>query len=192
MTGVELAAEPVIESSDRALVLAARQGDQAAFRALYERHAGPVLGLLRHLVFDRARADDALEDTFVKVFAALRQFDVERPFGPWVKEIARNVARDAPRPLEIASPGSAAGTDPAGALARREQEELVLATLVDLPERERTVLVLRYRKGLTQSDTAAEMKLSRRTVATLQKDALARLASLMRQRETEQRKESGL
>src|SRR4051794_20693665 len=106
MPGVELAAEPVSAeaSDDRALLLAARQGDQAAFRSIYERHARPVLGLLRHMLGDRARADEALEDTFVKVFAALRQFDVERPFGPWVREIARNVARDARRPAETASP----------------------------------------------------------------------------------------
>lgn len=84
--------------SDRALVLRARGGDQEAFRALYDLWSPPVLGLLRHLLRgDRARAEEALEETFVRAFAALGQFDVERPLGPWIKEIARNVVRDGQR-----------------------------------------------------------------------------------------------
>jgi RNA polymerase sigma factor CnrH len=171
----------------RDLVLRARAGDQGAFRALYELNAAPLLGLLRHLFQgDRARAEEALEETFVRAFAALGQFDVERPFGPWIKEIARNVVRDAQR-AQAAPEAPKAAKDEAvedalTALVRREQEETVLDALVELPAREREVLLLRYQRGLTQPETAAELRCSRRTVATLQKNALALLARLVRER----------
>ncbi len=177
-----------MSQSDRGLVLRARGGDQEAFRELYAAWSRPILGLLRHLVAsDHAKAEDALEETFVRAFAALGQFDVERPFGPWLKEIARNVVRDSQRAASAPGPGGAAVTaggaeDALSALVRREQEESVLDALVDLPDKERQVLLLRYRRGFTQPEAAAELRCSRRTIATLQKSALAHLARIVRER----------
>jgi RNA polymerase sigma factor (sigma-70 family) len=175
-----------VSESDRGLVLRARGGDQDAFRDLYAAWSRPILGLLRHLFLgDKTKAEDALEETFVRAFAALGQFDVERPFGPWVKEIARNVVRDTQRaqtgPLSREARPEAP-EDALSALVRREQEESVLDALVDLPDKERQVLLLRYRRGYTQPETAAELRCSRRTVATLQKSALAHLARMVRER----------
>lgn len=170
---------------DRGLVLRARGGDQDAFRELYAAWSKPILGLLRHLVGgDRAKAEDALEETFVRAFAALGQFDVERPFGPWIKEIARNVVRDAQRAARGPEglPASSGPEDALSALVKREEEESLLDALVDLPDRERAVLLLRYRRGFTQPEAAAELRCSRRTIATLQKNALAHLARIVRER----------
>jgi len=174
--------------NDRTLVLRARGGDQDAYRELYAAWSRPILGLLRHLLAgDGAAAEEALEETFVRAFAALGQFDVERPFGPWIKEIARNVVRDAQRAAAAAAPLPGAeraspDEEALSALVRREQEESVLDALVDLPDRERQVLLLRYHRGFTQPETAAELRCSRRTVATLQKSALAHLARAVRER----------
>jgi RNA polymerase sigma-70 factor (ECF subfamily) len=170
--------------TEKELVLRAQRGDQEAFRALYEDHGPRLLALLRHMTGDLQRAEEALADAFVRAHRALARFDPERPFGPWIREVARNAARDLRRgpAAEPAPERASREPDAVEALAETERLEAVLGTLVDLPERERRVLNLRYRKGLTLHDTATEIGCSRRTVATLQKNALARLTGLLRGR----------
>lgn len=173
--------------ADGALVARARRGDAAAFRALYDRHAPATLAYLRRLLPDRGRSEDALADTFVRAHAGLASWDPARQLAGWLLGIARHVALDALRaaarqgkPLERDVPAS--GPGPHESAAVRESEALALELLAALPERSRRVVLLRYRQGLTQSETAAELGCSRRLVATLQKEALEALARLARER----------
>lgn len=172
---------------DGALARRAQEGDAAAFRRLYERHAPPVLALIRHVVRDGALAEEVLADAFVRAHRGLAGFDGDRPFGPWIAQIARNAAREALRARRFRvslSEGTTAarGEDALADLARRESEERLLEALAGLEERERRVVLLRFRRGLTLVETAAELGWSRRTIASVQKAALARLARLVRER----------
>jgi RNA polymerase sigma factor (sigma-70 family) len=78
-------AEIEISADDLA---AARAGDQAARRALFERVAPPTLGIIRRLVAQRALAEDLLQDTLIVMFEHLQDFRGEAPFGVWVRSIA--------------------------------------------------------------------------------------------------------
>ncbi len=74
-----------------ALMVAYQDGDAMAFEALYGEVAGPVLGYLRSLTRDAARAEDLLQETFLQVHRARATWDRGRPVKPWLYAIARNV-----------------------------------------------------------------------------------------------------
>src|SRR6478752_5666100 len=67
---------------------AARAGDVAARRALFERTAPGALALIRRLVRHAALADDLLQDTMIAMYEHLEDFRGEAPFGAWVRSIA--------------------------------------------------------------------------------------------------------
>jgi RNA polymerase sigma-70 factor (ECF subfamily) len=73
---------------DPAELDAARAGDAAARRRLFERVAPAALGLIRRLVTQRALAEDLLQDTLIAMFEHLGDFRGEAPFGIWVRRIA--------------------------------------------------------------------------------------------------------
>src|SRR6187551_1046463 len=67
---------------------AARAGDSAARRALFERVASPALGIIRRLVAQKALAEDLLQDSLIAMYEHLDDFRGEAPFGIWVRKIA--------------------------------------------------------------------------------------------------------
>jgi RNA polymerase sigma-70 factor (ECF subfamily) len=67
---------------------AARAGDVAARRVLFERLAGPTFGIIRRLVRHKAMAEDLLQDTLIAMYEHLDDFRGEAPFGIWVRKIA--------------------------------------------------------------------------------------------------------
>ena len=74
-----------------ALMVAYQNGDAMAFDALYGEVAGPLLGYLRSLTRDAARADDLLQESFLQVHRVRHTFEPGRPVKPWLYAIARNV-----------------------------------------------------------------------------------------------------
>jgi RNA polymerase sigma-70 factor (ECF subfamily) len=144
---------PVSEAGDEvALVVAARDGDRAAFGTLYERYGRMVHGVLLARV-PRRQVEDLVQDVFL---SALRRLDTLRDparFGGWLAIIARNRATDFHRRAretveltdEIA--GSAGGDD--------DEALAVLALLRGLPEAYRETLVLRLVEGMTGPEIAA-------------------------------------
>jgi RNA polymerase sigma factor (sigma-70 family) len=67
---------------------AARAGDPAMRRALFERLAPATLGIIRRLVRHKAMAEDLLQDTLIAMYEHLGDFRGEAPFGIWVRSIA--------------------------------------------------------------------------------------------------------
>jgi RNA polymerase sigma factor (sigma-70 family) len=67
---------------------AARAGDVAARRALFERVAPGTLAIIRRLVRQRAMAEDLLQDTLIVMYEHLADYRGEAPFGIWVRKIA--------------------------------------------------------------------------------------------------------
>jgi len=67
---------------------AARAGDGAARRALFDRVAPGAFAFIRRLVRHQAMAEDLLQDTLIAMFEHLQDFRGEAPFGIWVRRIA--------------------------------------------------------------------------------------------------------
>lgn len=70
----------------------ARAGDPDAFRILYEGHVGRIYALCLRLAGDAARAEELVQDTFVRAWEKLPGFRGDSAFGTWLFRIAVNVA----------------------------------------------------------------------------------------------------
>src|SRR5262245_20124763 len=88
------------EPSDAELARRAGRGDNDAFRALYDRHAGSLVAFLRARVPDEA--DDIHQDVWLRIMDALERFDGEN-FRAWAFRIARNILVDRWRKVSIAT-----------------------------------------------------------------------------------------
>ena len=76
------------------IVLVARE-DRAAFRALYSEAGSKLMGVLLRILKDRQEAEDALQETFTRVWLKARAYDPARGSGlSWMIAMARNLAID--------------------------------------------------------------------------------------------------
>jgi RNA polymerase sigma-70 factor (ECF subfamily) len=79
----------------RKLVKRCLDGDQSAMRELVERYQGQVFGLCYRMLGNRQDAEDAAQETFLRVLRSLASWDSNRGFEPWLLAIAGNRCRTA-------------------------------------------------------------------------------------------------
>ena len=139
--------------NDEALVQNAQQGDADAFRELVERHSTRVFRLCWRITGDEASAEDAVQETFLRVYRSLHRFDARSRFGTWLHRIAVNTAveimrkrrpethLEEPEPLPSTEPG------PERAALSQEVQRSVRTALGELSPMERTAFVLRHFEG---------------------------------------------
>lgn len=85
----------VEELSDRALVSAVAEGDQAALGGLYDRFGRDVVRFLGHLVRrDKAIVEDLLQMTFLEAYRSAKRFRGDSSVKTWLFGIAANLARN--------------------------------------------------------------------------------------------------
>jgi RNA polymerase sigma-70 factor (ECF subfamily) len=180
------------ERSTAELVRLARQGNHDAFALLVMRHERMVLRTALRLLGRLDRAEDAAQETFLRLFRYLGRYDETREMGPWLYRVVVNVCRDicrksGPRlvPLEDAlheaPPGSPGGPQAVeGDVARAEERRLVQAALVALPEKERAALVLRDLEGRPTSEVARILGSSEGTVRSQVSTARLKIRAFIR------------
>jgi RNA polymerase sigma-70 factor (ECF subfamily) len=88
-------------ASDQDVVVAARNGVEAAYRELVRRYERPVFSLIYRMVRNREQAEDLSQETFIKVLNALGSYRPEYKFSSWVFKIANNAAIDHLRKREL-------------------------------------------------------------------------------------------
>jgi RNA polymerase sigma-70 factor (ECF subfamily) len=76
------------------LVARARGGDQAAFAALYDRHARLIRAICYDATAHLASAEDLAQDVFLRAYQKLDQLRDGERFVPWLCEIARRAGHD--------------------------------------------------------------------------------------------------
>jgi len=84
-------------NSSADLVTRACQGDQEAFRLIFERYSRPVMSFTFDMVNDRGLAEELTQETFVRAFRNLRSMREETKLSTWLFGIAKNVARESIR-----------------------------------------------------------------------------------------------
>jgi RNA polymerase sigma factor (sigma-70 family) len=146
----------------------ATRGDAAAFTALYERHHQALYRYCRSILHHDEDARDALQSTMAKAFAALQREERDFDLRPWLFRIAHNEAisllrrrRDAVT-LDLAE---TVGTDSLPtAVESRERLARLREDLADLPDRQRSALVLRELNGLGHEEIATVLDSSPRAI----------------------------
>lgn len=88
---------PSAEDSESQLIAAARGGDREALGALYRRHAGQAYSLALRISGDPDRAQDLVQDAFLRAFERLDRYRGDAPFGAWLKRILTNLSVDRAR-----------------------------------------------------------------------------------------------
>jgi RNA polymerase sigma factor (sigma-70 family) len=151
-------------ATDHRLARRAARGDQRAFEEIYRRYGQDLYRFSLAMVGDPQDAQDALQNTMVKVLRALPGESREIALKPWLFRIARNEAVETMRrrtnhveaaPEQIASPIEIAET-----AADRERLRRLLADIRELPERQRGALVMRELSGLGFDEIARALQTS--------------------------------
>jgi RNA polymerase sigma-70 factor (sigma-E family) len=149
---------------------------------LYRGHALRLTRMALLLLGDKASAEDVVQEAFLGLFRGLgRLSDPSRAAG-YLRVSVLNGCRSVLRARKRATlrqaepPGPAVWSAESAVLAGEEQRE-VLQAVARLPRRQREVLVLRYFLGLSDSEIAADLEVSRGTVASTASRALAALAA---------------
>lgn len=68
-----------------------RAGESQAFEMLYHHYAGRVLGLARHMLRDPVAAEDATQETFIRIYRSVHRFRGDARLATWIHRIATNV-----------------------------------------------------------------------------------------------------
>lgn len=140
--------------SEKAWVQRALAGDKAAFAQLVEAYQAPVYNLAYRILGDAAEAEDAAQETFVRIYTRLHTYEPEKKLSSWILSIASHYCIDCLRrrrtgnvDLEdilaqqaFADPGEG----PEKAALRKETCDLVRDLMRELPGPYRLVLTLRY------------------------------------------------
>ena len=135
------------------------------------RYLRPVQAVAASFLTERADVEDAVQETFVKALNGMGGYAPERPFAPWLYQIARNVAKsrlsDPARRRMVPFPTREL-TEPAGGpdsnVERAEIRRLVDEALEALPEQRRVAFRLHDVEGMETSEVARMMGISAGTV----------------------------
>ncbi|MBN1766481.1 MAG: sigma-70 family RNA polymerase sigma factor [Sedimentisphaerales bacterium] len=193
-----------MEPSDDVLIKAHLQGDGAAFGELVRRHGDSLMGYLMRLCKDRHQAEDMFQESFSRAYQKAGLFKGRSSFKTWLYTIATNIVTDfyrkqGGRPQTVSLNQTQKTCDgknctealmpltvhtnktenPMETASLTEQKAQVQQALGQLPERQRTTVVLAYYQGLSYKEVAQVMGCSLGTVKTQMFRALRTLATLL-------------
>ena len=164
------------------LVALAREGNQDALAALYEKTYNEVFYTIKSMIKDENTVLDILQDTYVKAFTHLDRFQGDTKFSPWVRQIGANTARDylkkkkpmlftdlaageePDEPVEEHFADLDAGNLPDEVLDRAETTRLVREIIDGLPEDQRAVIGMYYYQEMPVKEIAAALGASESAV----------------------------
>ena len=175
---------------ERAIVDAAKTGDEAALAELYNLYFPRVYRYILARMGNPYDAEDLSEEVFLRVLDAIERFQWrEAPFSAWLFRIAHNAvisqrrkdgARGRSSPLSEALPVNSQG--PEEMVENRLALNEIMKAAETLPEAQRRVISLRFAAGLTVAETARAMGKGEGNVKVIQHKAIAKLRGMLAQR----------
>jgi RNA polymerase sigma factor (sigma-70 family) len=171
-------------AGDDKLIALTRAGRDDAYETLVERYRPRLLAFIQHMLRSREDAEDVLQEVYVAALRAMRTDDRPIHAKPWLYKIARNRGLNhLRRPVDVGvesmdtfeSRGAAASA--LEAVAGRERLREIVADVHDLPESQRTALILREFDALSYNEIAESMDTTVPAVKSLLVRARMGLAS---------------
>jgi RNA polymerase sigma-70 factor (ECF subfamily) len=153
----------VSADNDSELIPRVREGDLAAFEALYDKYKGPVYRTALAITRDRSAAEDILQECFVRFYVHIDKVDVARPLSPWIHRIAVNLSynwitkrrRWFPVLGEVIEQFVGDGSSsPERILEREELQRIVQEAIHSLSFAQRVVVILFYLNGFSLEEIA--------------------------------------
>lgn len=192
-------ATPSGDEIDRALVQRVLAGEREAFRFLVQRHQTRVFHLARSLLRNPADAADIAQEAFVRAYSSLQRYRADGSFTAWIARITNNLAIDFLRRQKIqasaeldenlAEPdASHAGilasqvpADPQASTLRSELGRELERALGRLPEKHRSILILREIDGLSYQELSEALEVPIGTVMSRLFHARAKMQEMLRE-----------
>ena len=162
--------------------------DPEAFTALYDRYFAAVYNYIRYRVDETAAVEDLTAQVFEQVLSSIGRYTAEQaPFEAWLFGIVRHVVGDALRkarfsawlPWEAFLRRPAPGPLPEEIAVQRDLKARLGQALLQLPDRQRDLLGLKFAAGLNNRQIAALAGLSEQNVGVILYRAIGRLRELM-------------
>ena len=145
---------------DAALMLRVKQGDRDAFEELVEKYKQPVMNMVFRTLRDATEAEDLAQHVFLQVYKSAHRYEISAKFSTWLFTIARNLclneirrrsrhpassldetyADDDDHPIRQAPDTRTVG--PTEKMLQGELEAKVEEAIADLPEKQRTALLM--------------------------------------------------
>ena len=166
-------ATPVL--TDKEIVHRVSGGDVQMFEVLMRRHNQRLYRAVRAILQDDAEAEDVVQQAYLNAYRHLDQFDGRAQFSTWLTRIAvyealarRRRVRGTPTTSEhgLAETAASPSPDPERQAYVKELSVLMESALAGLPDRYRSVFMLREVDGLSTAETARHLRISEGTVKT--------------------------
>ncbi|GAB4582028.1 MAG: hypothetical protein Fur0022_47800 [Anaerolineales bacterium] len=174
-----------LADNDATLVQCAKEGDKAAFVALYERYQPSVFTYFYYRVDDQTLAEDLTAEVFVRMVAKLHTYRATSPLLAWLYTIARNLLADHYRETSRVAPLNErtimSSSDPTEEVHRRLREAELRTALKRLTEEQRQVIILKFIERRSNLQIATLLGKTEGAIKSLQHRALD---SLRRQLDT--------
>jgi RNA polymerase sigma-70 factor (ECF subfamily) len=167
------------------LITRAHQGDQAAWEALVQQHQTAVFRLAYLLLGDADEAEDVTQETFIRTFRKLYQFDTGRPLRPWLLRITSNLARNHHRGIGryLSALRRLHQAESISSAERENWHEMEAQALWQAVRRlnlkEQQIIYLRYFLELSVMEVADTLEIAPGTVKSRLSRALARLRQVV-------------
>jgi RNA polymerase sigma-70 factor, ECF subfamily len=159
---------------EMAWVLQAQQGSDEAFTVLVETYQKPVYNLCYRMLGEPEAAEDAAQETFLRVFQHLNRYDQKRPFATWLLSIAAHYCIDRLRrrkfamfsideedddgtSFELPDPDS---LQPENESVKKETRERVHVLLQELDATDRAAVIMRYWYDYSEAEIAESLRLT--------------------------------
>ena len=157
---------------DAALMLLVKQGDSGAFEQLVDKYKQPVMNLAFRMLRDAAEAEDLAQNVFVQVYKSAHRYEVASKFSTWLFTIARNLSlneirrrsrhpadsMDANHPEQDDQPlrqyEDKKTFSPPDRLLHGELEQKIDEAMAELPENQRTAILLCRQDELSYEEIA--------------------------------------
>jgi RNA polymerase sigma-70 factor (ECF subfamily) len=147
------------------LILRAKDEDQVAFELLTDMYRPVLMSLANRMLRNSDDAHDVVQDTLVKAFRAIKDFDAERPLKPWLCRICQNCCVDAVRQRRrdgdsidqheymLADESMDVDESATGSII----QEQILEAIGRLPEKYRDIIVMRHFRHMDVNEIAAAL-----------------------------------
>jgi RNA polymerase sigma-70 factor (ECF subfamily) len=163
---------PVEQDPDAALMLRVRKGEQDAFAQLVDKYKQPIMNLAYRMLHDPTEAEDMAQNVFVQVYKSAHRYEAASKFSTWLFTIARNLclneirrrsrhpadSLDATHPEQDDQPWQQfedkKAVPPPESLLHGELAGKIEQALAELPENQRTAILLCRQDELSYEDIA--------------------------------------
>lgn len=185
------------ELEDAELVARQLEGEDRAFQVLMDRYVERLIYFVQRTIGDRSRAEDLVQEAFLRVYRHLHRYDPSRKFSTWLYTIAGNLAKNELRDrqrsptvlfqvLRKEDEGNGRPLEwederylPDEMARRRDLEKIVEETVDELPSHHREVFALRELEGRTYEEIAELTGVKLGTVKSRLSRARDRFAELI-------------